>query len=146
MSNAGIADLNPYGKLSSRALALYLDFLVLSVVFYPLEVLIGAAVHQYSVPIMVGYFTLLEFSPLQGTLGKYWRGLKSETISGERAGVFFLLLRGVLKTGSFAFLGLPFLLAALSSRKQTLHDLCCRTVVVERTGHASSRSSLVPRT
>ncbi|HEX3046965.1 MAG TPA: RDD family protein [Bacillota bacterium] len=76
------------------------------------------------------YFTTLESSGRQATFGKRWLGImvtseKGKTISlgvaGKRA--LFRILSGVI-----LFIG--FIMAGFSPKKQTLHDLLTKTIVI----------------
>jgi SAM-dependent methyltransferase len=80
------------------------------------------------------YFTMLECSTMQGTLGKRLFGLKVTDLRGRRIG--FGRANG--RYWAKLFLCLPFLAGfvpiAFTPRKQGLHDLMAKTLVVWRRG------------
>ncbi|MGI8638732.1 MAG: RDD family protein [Pyrinomonadaceae bacterium] len=80
--------------------------------------------------ILFPYFTLLESSRWQATLGKLILGIKVTDLSGGRisfaraTGRFF----GKILSGQVLLIG--YLMAAFTERKQALHDLLAGTLVV----------------
>ncbi|WP_164462158.1 RDD family protein [Bacillus sp. FJAT-42376] len=76
------------------------------------------------------YQITMPASVYQGTLGKYWLGLKVVSASGGRITVKSAVLRyiGLYLCASFPFL---FLFVAFSSRKEGLQDLMARTHVLK---------------
>lgn len=76
------------------------------------------------------YYTLLEASPKQATIGKFTLGLKVTDIQGSRIGFARANLRYFSRLASFLPLGLGFLLLLNSRRKQMLHDYMAGTVVI----------------
>ena len=84
------------------------------------------------IAIVVAFLNLGLFAGLTGlTIGKWATGLRIERRDGGAPGIGFALLRHFVGYPlSFLTLGLGFLLAALSERGRTLHDLIARTVVV----------------
>jgi uncharacterized RDD family membrane protein YckC len=94
---------------------------------------------QANVALMVGqfllswaYWSLLESSPWQATLGKKAFHLKVTDLDGRRLTFLRASLRQVAKVISeFTFL-LGFVLAAFTPRKQALHDLLARCLVVRK--------------
>lgn len=82
---------------------------------------------------MMLYFILMEASPLQGTLGKLALGLRVSTLHGNRISFLQSLIRTVIKTFvSFPLLYIGVLMVAFTPRKQGLHDLVARTLVLRR--------------
>jgi uncharacterized RDD family membrane protein YckC len=88
------------------------------------------------------YFTLLESSRLQATLGKLLCGMKVNDLSGHRisflraTGRFF----GKILSGQILLIG--YLMAAFTKRKQSLHDLLAGTVVVDNESLVSNEKSI----
>jgi uncharacterized RDD family membrane protein YckC len=76
------------------------------------------------------YFTLLDSSPKQATIGKFTLGLRVTDLRGKRISFAQANLRYFAKLLSVVPLCLGFLLALSTRRKQTLHDYVSRTVVV----------------
>jgi uncharacterized RDD family membrane protein YckC len=82
------------------------------------------------------YFTIFERSKAQGTLGKRLFGLQVTDLHGHRIGFGRANARYWLKL----FVCLPFLAGfipiAFTPRRQGLHDLIAKTLVVRRRGRA----------
>ncbi|WP_240676133.1 RDD family protein [Botryobacter ruber] len=76
------------------------------------------------------YYTLLEASPKQATIGKFTLGLKVTDLRGKRINLLQANLRYFTKFISLLPLMLGFFLVFFSRRKQTLHDFVARTVIV----------------
>jgi len=78
------------------------------------------------------YCTLMESSSLRGTLGKAATGLA--VTDGEGRRITFLRANGRYwaKILSSLFLGIGYLMAGWTSRKQALHDLIAETLVVRK--------------
>ena len=82
----------------------------------------------------LAYFVLLQSSARQATLGKQLLGLKVVTVDGERISMLRSLGRELGKILSSIPLGIGFLLAAFTGRKQALHDMVASTTVVREGG------------
>jgi len=78
------------------------------------------------------YFCLLESSPLQATVGKLALGLVVSDMHGDAITFRRSFFRYMLKGVSTLLLGLGYVLAAFTPRKQALHDLLVGTVVLRR--------------
>ena len=95
---------------------------------------IAIIVSVYLIPIALQafYFAAFHASSKQATLGKMAVGIKVAGEDGRRIS----LLRGVARHFaswiSWLLLGLGYLMAAFTQRKQALHDLICRTQVVDK--------------
>lgn len=94
-----------------------------------------AEVAPVSAAIAWAYFVVLESSPGRATLGKaalnlYVGDLFEDPITFRRA-----VLRNFLKTFSWMLLGLGFVLAAFTPRKQALHDLLGGTLVLRKVSY-----------
>ncbi|WP_242928499.1 RDD family protein [Pontibacter vulgaris] len=76
------------------------------------------------------YYTLLEASPKQATIGKFTLGLKVTDLRGKRISFAQANLRYFSKLASAAPFLLGFLLILSTRRNQMLHDYIARTVVV----------------
>jgi uncharacterized RDD family membrane protein YckC len=77
------------------------------------------------------YFTLAE-ALWQGTVGKLLLGIKVTGEDGRRISWWRANARYWAKLLSFLILGVGFLMAAFTDRKQALHDIVARTLVVRR--------------
>ena len=76
------------------------------------------------------YYTLLEASPKQATIGKFTIGLKVTDLRGKRISFAQANLRYFSKIASIIPFCLGFLLMLTTRRSQMLHDYIARTVVV----------------
>jgi uncharacterized RDD family membrane protein YckC len=82
--------------------------------------------------INIAYFTLMEGGPRQATLGKSLLGLKVSDADGNPIGYGRALLRNIAKIVSSLILGIGYLMAAFTARKQALHDMIASTLVLKR--------------
>lgn len=78
------------------------------------------------------YFAVLESSPLQGTVGKHALGLYVTDVYGDPIGLGRASARYWLKLLSTLLLMAGWIMAAFTPRKQALHDLMARTLVLRR--------------
>ncbi len=78
------------------------------------------------------YYAIMESSTLQGTLGKKLLGIKVTDLSGKPIGFGKASGRFFGKTISSLILGVGFLLAAFTEKKQALHDMLAGCLVVDR--------------
>jgi uncharacterized RDD family membrane protein YckC len=76
------------------------------------------------------YSALLEASPLRGTLGKRWLGIKVVDASGAPLTLGKSMARNASKVLSFLPLGLGFAWALFRSDRRTWHDLIAGTYVI----------------
>ena len=76
------------------------------------------------------YFTVLQSSQKQATIGKFTLGLRVTDLRGKRISFARANLRYFAKIFSVLPFCLGFLLVLSTRRKQTLHDYLCGTVVV----------------
>jgi uncharacterized RDD family membrane protein YckC len=77
------------------------------------------------------YFALMESSPKQGSLGKLTLGIKVTNLEGERISFGKATMRFFAKFISLFPLLAGFLMAAFTIKKQALHDMIAKTIVVE---------------
>ena len=78
------------------------------------------------------YFTITESSSYQGSFGKVVTGMRVTTIDGAALTPMQALQRNALKFVSWLPFGAGFLMAALTVKKQALHDIVAKTLVVKR--------------
>lgn len=79
------------------------------------------------------YYVLLESSPARGTLGKIALGLYVADSHGDPITFVRAVVRNALKTLSSLLLGIGYVMAAFTPRKQGLHDLLSGTLVLRKT-------------
>lgn len=82
----------------------------------------------------IAYYVFLESSTSQATLGKMALGLKVTDLEGRRISTGTALIRYLSKFLSAIILLIGFIMVAFTARKQGLHDIIAKTLVVkERT-------------
>jgi uncharacterized RDD family membrane protein YckC len=136
---APAVDLQPAG-FWLRFVALILDYgvllVLLAVMFTAADTLGGGdlagPVYWLWVAITFFYWPVLESTARRGTVGKMALGLVVGDIDGGGLGFVRSLLRNLAKIISSIPLGIGFLLAAFTARKQALHDLITKAVVMRR--------------
>ncbi len=78
------------------------------------------------------YFSLMESSKYQATLGKMALGLKVIDMSGEKLDFVKALLRQVGKIISGLILMIGYIMAGFTEKKQALHDMLAGALVVKK--------------
>jgi uncharacterized RDD family membrane protein YckC len=125
-----------YAGFWKRVLASLVD----SIIFIPVSFLIsvtqtfGDAYFQgFFTNLVLGwlYYALCESQSWQATLGKKMVGIKVVDLSGERISFARATGRYFAKFLSWMILGVGYLMAAFTKRKQALHDLVAETLVVQ---------------
>lgn len=132
-----------YGGFWVRFFAYILDFIILLFVFIPLAFVFGTPTVDAStggttynlsefvtLPILLAYVAGFEGSPKQATPGKMAMGLIVTDQDGRRLSWPFAVLRFLAKFVSFAVFFIGFIMVAFTPRKQGLHDLLVRSLVV----------------
>lgn len=132
-----------------RFLAYIIDGLIMSIVFFPLSLVVGVVMGASGfdenspelgfanlgingISILSGwlYQAFLESSSWQGTIGKKVLGLRVTDMNGNRisfgraTGRYF----GMMLSGMICFIG--FVMVAFTEKKQGLHDLLAGTLVL----------------
>ncbi len=78
------------------------------------------------------YFTLMEASKFQATVGKMALGLKVTDTNGGRIDFVKSLLRQIGKYVSGIIFMIGYIMAAFTEKKQALHDMIASTLVVKK--------------
>jgi len=78
--------------------------------------------------LMIAYFAALEASAWKGSIGKKVLSLEVVTTAGERLRPVRAIIRAAVKV----WLGIGFLLALFTAKKQALHDYAGETVVIKK--------------
>ncbi len=141
-----------------RVAAYFIDYVVLMVANYALMIPIGilmaifggvgasmdsGAGSAVSILVMViGYLLILAINIMypawmhasrhQATLGKMAVGIKVVRVDGERISLARAIGRIFATILSSLTLGIGFIMAAFTQRKQALHDMVCDTLVVDK--------------
>jgi uncharacterized RDD family membrane protein YckC len=91
-----------------------------------------AALSLISTIITVLYFTLMESSKYQASLGKLALGIVVVDMDGNRIDFGKALIRNVGKLVSAFILLIGYIMAAFTDKKQALHDMIASTLVVKK--------------
>jgi uncharacterized RDD family membrane protein YckC len=82
--------------------------------------------------VQILYFTLMESSKYQATVGKLALGLIVTDINGGKLDFVKALIRNVSKIVSTIILLIGYIMAAFTEKKQALHDIIAGTLVVKK--------------
>lgn len=128
-----------------RFSALVIDYLVMMLITFPVFMVIGVGMgmsgsqpgagfelftNLFSLGLGWAYYCLQESSGAMATLGKRARGLKVVRSDGSRMTLARATGRYFAKIPSGLILGIGFLMAAFTERKQGLHDMLADTLVI----------------
>lgn len=91
-----------------------------------------ALVYLLPIALQAFYFAAFHASSKQATLGKMAVGIKVADDEGRRIGLLRGIARYFASWISSIILCIGFVMAAFTQRKQALHDLICRTQVVDK--------------
>lgn len=78
------------------------------------------------------YYTLMEASKYQGTVGKIALGLKVTDTGGKKLDFVKALIRQLGKIVSGIILMIGYIMAGFTDKKQALHDMIAGTLVVKK--------------
>jgi uncharacterized RDD family membrane protein YckC len=78
------------------------------------------------------YYSLLESSAWQGTLGKKALGLEVTDLDGNRISFGRATGRFFAKIISAIILGIGYIMAGFTEKKQALHDILAGTLVIRK--------------
>jgi uncharacterized RDD family membrane protein YckC len=139
-----------YAGFWRRFVAWLLDGLLLSVVTLPFTLQFGSDAAAEAartsaagtISTVVGwlYYALMESSAKQATVGKMALGIIVTDLEGRRIGFGRATGRYFAKILSALILGIGFLMAAFTERKQGLHDMVASTLVVKGDAPFQARS------
>jgi len=96
---------------------------------------IGAAfgvIQVVTTVVWVLYYTLMESSKSQATVGKMALSIKVTDVNGAKLDFVKALIRNVSKIVSSAILFIGYIMAAFTEKKQGLHDIIAGTIVVNK--------------
>jgi uncharacterized RDD family membrane protein YckC len=121
-----------YAGFWRRGAALLIDSLVLIVPNVAVTLALSGVWSRFLAQLVVTalYTTLMHASARQATLGKIAFGIKVTDNAGQRIGYGRALSRYFAAWLSVLTLGIGYILAALTARREALHDMLCRTYVV----------------
>jgi uncharacterized RDD family membrane protein YckC len=145
-----------YAGFWRRVAAFILDGLILSLVELPLNIgFMGPdmwsqnpsrASGAYTISVVISwlYYSLLESSSKQATVGKMALGIIVTDMDGRRISFGRATGRHFAKILSGLILGIGFLMVAFTEKKQGLHDILAGTLVVKGTAPSSAGPTLPP--
>ena len=129
-----------YAGFWARVAAYFVDYAIVMILFLAIAIglsfigdaatIIGMIVFNL---IMFLYWPVMESSARQATFGKSLVGIKVTDLNGGRLSFVQSLLRNIAKILSAIPAGIGFLLPVFTKRKQALHDMLAKCLVV-RTG------------
>ncbi len=119
-------------NLRSRAIAAIIDALIILGLSYALYSALGKSwfdTRLFAIPISLIYHTIGLVSPLQGSIGKYFMGMKVISIHGNKIPFGWAIARAVFR-GLVSFMGAGLVIAAFDPNNRGPHDKVCGTIVV----------------
>jgi len=144
LENAQEAEVS-YGGFWLRVIASIIDGILIQIVvfvgaFFVVMLVMGEGTEEslQIIANLVGlviswlYYTLLESSNWQATIGKKALGLKVTDLQGQQIGFGRANARYWSKILSALILMIGFLMVAFTEKKQGLHDMIASTLVVKR--------------
>ena len=78
------------------------------------------------------YFSFMESSKFQATIGKLALGIIVTDVNGQKLDFVKALIRNISKIISSCILFIGYLMAAFTEKKQALHDMIAGTLVVNK--------------
>ncbi len=121
----------PLAGVGRRFLALLIDALLLSIISKIVRVVPILNVMPFIMYLLfLVYSAWFESSKYRGTLGKIALGIEVTDMAGRTISLKTAVLRAIGKVISALIMLIGFLFAFFTERKQTLHDLIAKTVVV----------------
>lgn len=78
------------------------------------------------------YWTIMESSKYQATIGKLALGLKVTDMDGNSLDFVKALVRNLCKILSGMIMGIGYIIAGFTEKKQGLHDIIANTLVVKK--------------
>lgn len=126
-----------YAGFGLRFLAFIIDAIILGAVVSILSFLMGLPTDdpgRGGLSFVIGwlYYSFMESSEKQGTVGKLVVHIKATDISGNRLSFWHATGRHFGKILSSVILGIGFLMVIWTEKKQGLHDIIAKTLVVKR--------------
>ena len=141
MPPVGVTGSSAYAGFWLRAAAFIIDYIGLIIVNFIIALVLvnilgnsagGALTRLIGILIGWGYFAYLESSDKQATVGKMIVGLKVTDMNGNRLGFGQATGRYFGKIVSAIIIGIGFIMAGFTERKQALHDLMASTLVLKK--------------
>jgi uncharacterized RDD family membrane protein YckC len=93
---------------------------------------VSSAAFFLSAVIALLYWTLMESSKYQATVGKLALGLKVTDMDGKSLDFVKALVRNLCKILSGMIMGIGYIIAGFTEKKQGLHDIIANTLVIKK--------------
>jgi uncharacterized RDD family membrane protein YckC len=143
-----------YAGFWKRALARLIDGVILSIANVPFQILLGIKLSFNAFKMLLHsngsstfsdnemwyifidsllgwlYFSVMESSKFQATFGKIALGIAVTDTDGERISFWLATGRYFTKVLTFLTLGIGYMMAGWTKKKQALHDMIADTLVV----------------
>ena len=126
-----------YAGFWLRFVAIIIDFIIVGFVSGILGSIIPSMSGIINLLVWGGYYVYLESSEYQGTVGKILLGLKVTDLKGNRITPQVATIRFFGRILSGIILGIGYLMAAFTEKKQALHDIVAGTLVIQNTASQS---------
>ena len=114
--------------------AFLIDVLFCLVLWFMGALMVGSVGFEFNrwngLALLAAYFGLLPATPLQATPGKRAFGIRIVDLRGNTLTVMRAVARFAISVPSLGLLGLGFVVAAWTQRRQALHDVIAGTLVV----------------
>ncbi|MDR0291248.1 MAG: RDD family protein [Elusimicrobium sp.] len=135
-----------YAGFWKRFVAYCIDGIIIWLVTIPIKMASDAG-EEFLIlfAVWVLYFSLMESSPTQATLGKKLLGIKVTDAQGQRLTFVKALLRNLSKIISMFTLYIGFIMAAFTQKKQALHDIITDCLVVNNNFSPAEEAATPPQ-
>jgi uncharacterized RDD family membrane protein YckC len=122
---------NAYGGFWIRAVAFVVDAILTGIVLAAVFFMAGPRPALLtSIAVVLLYHPLMESSGSRGTLGKTFCGLTVSDLSGRRISFGRAFVRNLARILDVLTLGIGYMMAGWTRRKQALHDFVAQTLVL----------------
>jgi uncharacterized RDD family membrane protein YckC len=125
----------PYASFWRRVAAFWIDMVVIWAAAYLLQLVITEQSwvgQRLGLLLLFVYYSALESSAAQATVGKRVVGIAVCSSDGRRLSFVRAALRTLAKVASAVICGVGFIMPLLTPRKQALHDILVDAVVIRR--------------
>lgn len=122
-----------YAGFWLRFVAYIIDSIIVGVVSGILGAIIPSMAGIINLLVIGVYYIYLESSEYQATVGKILLGLKVTDLKGNRITPQVATIRFLGRFVSAIILGIGYIMAAFTEKKQALHDIIAGTLVIQRT-------------
>jgi uncharacterized RDD family membrane protein YckC len=129
-----------YAGFWLRFVAVIIDSIIIGIVSGILGAIVPPLASIINLLVAGGYYVYLESSEYQGTVGKILLGLKVTDLKGQRITPQMATIRFFGRIISGIILGIGYLMAAFTEKKQALHDLIANTLVIQKTATETTKN------